>query len=99
MAAAWRKVCGVTVFGTSDGQLRRAIAMCRETSRWNASALRRPPFELGKTGSSGFPPCCDNHSLRTAATSGRNGVASHLSTFSEAPDVSACAELHVLATK
>ena len=49
MAAACLKVWGVTVFGISDGQLRRAVEMCRETSRWNASALRRPPFELGKT--------------------------------------------------
>src|SRR5258707_11242160 len=24
--------------------------MCRETSRWKASALRCPPFELGKNG-------------------------------------------------
>jgi hypothetical protein len=55
MAAAWRNVCGVTVFDNRDGQARRAIAMCRETSRRNASALTRPRFELGKTGSSGFP--------------------------------------------
>ena len=55
MAAAWRSVCGFTCLVASEGQARCAVATCRETSRWSASALRRPPRMLGKTGITRFP--------------------------------------------
>jgi hypothetical protein len=74
IAAAWRNVCGVTFLSASDGQTRRAFVTYLDTSLCNASALSRPPRELGKTGSLSSPACCAIHPFRTATTSGRNGV-------------------------
>lgn len=50
MAAECRSVWGAIRFVASDGHTCRALATCRETSRWTASALsRRLPRALGKT--------------------------------------------------
>ena len=95
MAAAWRSVCGFTFFAFNEGQLRRAAAMCFATRCCRASALRRPPLELGKIGSSGCPACCASHALRTAATSGRSGSASRFTTFAEATYMSAYAKFDI----
>ena len=74
MAAACRRVCGVTVFVFKEGHVSPARATCRVTRRWKASALSCPPRELGKTGSAGPPARSASQALRTLTTSGFKGV-------------------------
>ncbi len=69
-----RSVCGVIERPESEAHVAPAAAMWRATSRCNASALRRPPRELGKTGSSGPPRNSASHDSRAAAMSRRSGV-------------------------